>query len=761
MPIRRRDLIAGTAGLALWGGTRSDAFAEDAGDPGVSDVFINGGITRWDAALPVGNGLMGGMIWGADREVRISLDRSDLWDLRTPPGFSDPAFTAANLLKIKAAGDERAAADTFVKPFADVLYPTKIPAGRLVIGLREGQTTQAFHLGLEAAEAHVNLGGGNRLSAFLAAGPGPGVLFLRIAGPLPDLSFSRPKALAEIGGYPDALFGGEDRALWMTQAGPEGSGVAYALVADSRRVDEETHVAVVVVRASDPDAHGDPVAYGRRRAAEALTTGIEAARRVHVAAWSAFWNSARVRVPDARLQAVRDRARYFYGACSRPGAPPIALQGVWTDDSGGPPPRRGEYRNDLSVPLSYLAYAPEGLAMVGDACFFYFHGLTPAFQTGARAFFGSDAGIVIPTDMALDGKPLPGLPAAASSMTAGAWMGVLALRHVRYGFGGPRFLPDQAYPFAAAVARGLLSILKPDAAGKLALPLSSSPEYGGETLQSLLPPTSNWDLALLHALFAALAETAAPAGHPDDANRWRETLGKLPPLNTEAQTGALLIAPGVPYTQSVRHLGHAVAIYPLGLISAEGSAADRRTVTATLASMKKAGTDFWAGYTYAWYAAMNARAGQSETAFIALDNFARGFLSRNGMHIGGDQSGRSLSRLTNRTLSLEGNFLALEAIHEMLLQSWGGVVRVFPAVTQNWLDVSFNDLRAEGGFRVTAVRKGGRTVQVRVTAGEPAKLRLRNPFGASSPRWNHAGVHRDGGDYSVTLARGETVEGSV
>ena len=36
----------------------------------------------WDEAMPLGNGLLGALVWGDGRPLRISLDRTDLWDLR-------------------------------------------------------------------------------------------------------------------------------------------------------------------------------------------------------------------------------------------------------------------------------------------------------------------------------------------------------------------------------------------------------------------------------------------------------------------------------------------------------------------------------------------------------------------------------------------------------------------------------------------------------------------------------------------------------
>jgi hypothetical protein len=57
----------------------------------------------------------------------------------------------------------------------------------------------------------------------------------------------------------------------------------------------------------------------------------------------------------------------------------------------------------------------------------------------------------------------------------------------------------------------------------------------------------------------------------------------------------------------------------------------------------------------------------------------------------------------------------------MLLQSWGGALRIFPAVPKAWPDLAFRTLRGEGGFLVSAVRRDSRLQWLEVTslAGEP------------------------------------------
>lgn len=49
------------------------------------------------------------------------------------------------------------------------------------------------------------------------------------------------------------------------------------------------------------------------------------------------------------------------------------------------------------------------------------------------------------------------------------------------------------------------------------------------------------------------------------------------------------------------------------------------------------------------------------------------------------------------------------AIQEMLLQSWGGRLRVFPAVPTEWPAVQFHQLRGEGAYLISARREQGST----------------------------------------------------
>lgn len=53
-------------------------------------------------------------------------------------------------------------------------------------------------------------------------------------------------------------------------------------------------------------------------------------------------------------------------------------------------------------------------------------------------------------------------------------------------------------------------------------------------------------------------------------------------------------------------------------------------------------------------------------------------------------------------------------LQDMLIQSWGEKIRIFPGVSKEWEEAVFHNLRAEGGFEISAKRENGKTVWVRI-----------------------------------------------
>ncbi|HEX6739221.1 MAG TPA: Tat pathway signal sequence domain protein, partial [Vicinamibacteria bacterium] len=122
------------------------------------------------------------------------------------------------------------------------------------------------------------------------------------------------------------------------------------------------------------------------------------------------------------------------------------------------------------------------------------------------------------------------------------------------------------------------------------------------------------------------------------------------------------------------------------------------------------------GYSFVGASAISSLLGKGDDAARYLDELIGRFVLPNTMY-------REAGPVIETPLS------AAQAVHEMLLQSEGGALRVFPALPASWREVAFADLRAQGAFLVSAVRREGRTACVRLTslAGEPATLQVSDP----------------------------------
>ena len=171
-----------------------------------------------------------------------------------------------------------------------------------------------------------------------------------------------------------------------------------------------------------------------------------------------------------------------------------------------------------------------------------------------------------------------------------------------------------------------------------------------------------------------------------------------------------------------------MAIHPLGLLDPLGDDRARRTANASLAELERIGTRSWNGYSFAWVASLWARVGDGRRAERALEIFDEAFVSKSSLHVNGDHRGLGYAEFRGRPMTLEGNLAAAEGVNQMLLQSQNGVIRLFPAVPESWGEVSFDTLRAEGAFLVTAERSSGRVSRLCIESEAEGTCRLVSPW---------------------------------
>jgi len=721
------------------------------------ELTLTAPITTWDEAIPLGNGMLGGLLWGQDNTINLSLDRGDLWEENISPEITKGNWNYADMQKLIKEQNW----DEYRRKYEGVCgsNSTKVPGGRLVLTLDPGKKADSFILDMKVATGAVVFTDGGKLECFFHADKR--VAMIKIDDTRVTSRFIRPDGLDKLH-YKPAEFGQQEDMQWMVQEA--GQGLVYTVLTASKQVGKQTLIAVAITTNREDPGQTDPLALAKQRASNVLNIGFDKAFKEHKTWWENFWLISEVNIPDVRIQHHYNLVKYFYGAASRPDAPSIPLQGVWTQDSGDLPPWCGDYHHDLNTEMTYIAYHTAGLTDSGLSYINHLWNLKPEFQKYARYFFGID-GLAVPGVMSLNGKPMSGWQQYGLSPIYSIWISQSFYRHWKCTM-DQDFLRERAYPWMNQIVSTIVKLMHEEN-GKLYLPLSTSAEIFDNTPRAYLKPNSNQDLSMLHWAFAVMAEMSASLGKADEMQKWNTLRGKLDDLHIDPNN-VLMYSENEPFNVSHRHHSMAMAIHPFGTLNIDGSDRDRQIIAATLKKVDAIGTWMWTGYSFPWFGSLLARAGQSDLAYQYLTYYERAFCLRNGFHVNGDQIGTGLSFFDYRPFTMEGNFLAMETVHDMILQSWPvniakdptPVIRLFPAMPWKWHDAGFKNLNAEGGFIVSAQRANNATTCFEIKATRDGMLRLRDNFGGVIPNFNHK-VTKDGRDFVITLKKGQILSGKL
>jgi alpha-L-fucosidase 2 len=158
---------------------------------------------------------------------------------------------------------------------------------------------------------------------------------------------------------------------------------------------------------------------------------------------------------------------------------------------------------------------------------------------------------------------------------------------------------------------------------------------------------------------------------------------------------------------SHRHHSHLMPLFPLGDISVEGTDDDRRCIEASVRRLERLGIGEWTGWSFPWASLIASRIGRAEMAAYMLNLYIDSFVFPNGFHVNGDWRKNGVCLFHYEPFTMEAECAATAAVTEMLMQSWGRTIRLFPATPSSWEDASFEGLLAEGCVTVSASRRAG------------------------------------------------------
>jgi len=689
---------------------------------------------QWDEAIPLGNGMLGALVWQKDGKLRISLDRADLWDLRPVKEFDRPEFSYQWVHKQVLKKEYAPVQTLFDLPYDRDPAPTKIPAGALEFDISQLGHLTSVQLNIERAVCRIKWQNGTQFEIFLHATDPVG--WFRWIGNnkpikaeiVPPPYESQEPATNDIRnsltgndlrrlGYPAPDIRMVSDGMVYHQKGWADFGYDVAVKTDSWN--EGAWSVVAYPSWNNLDSKAETIVN------EAFDQGWINAYNSHVRYWHSYWSQSSISVPDSVLERQWYLEQYKFGATSRRGAPPISLQAVWTADNGRIPPWKGDFHHDLNTQLSYWPcyssnHLEEGLAFLD-----WLWKIKPQAEVYTKDYYDSD-GLNVPGVTTLNGSPMGGWIQYSLGPTVSAWLAHHFYLHWRYSM-DEQFLAKRAYPWISQVACFIqdISIFSDDGLRKL--PISSSPEINNNNIDAWFHETTNFDLALIRWIFAAAAELAGELDMDTEKVEWLKTLSEWPEFAIDPEEG-LKFAPDYPYHKSHRHFSHLMAWHPLGLIDWNNGSTDQNIIENTIKNLERHGSDWWTGYSFSWLGNLYARARDGEKAAEALRTFAECFCLPNSFHVNGDQSGTGKSKFTYRPFTLEGNFAFASGIQEMLLQSHNGPIRIFPAVPEPWQNVSFQNLRTEGAFIVSAKMRDENIQTVDVFSEKGGLFRLINPF---------------------------------
>ncbi|TWU54322.1 hypothetical protein Poly51_30390 [Rubripirellula tenax] len=269
------------------------------------------------------------------------------------------------------------------------------------------------------------------------------------------------------------------------------------------------------------------------------------------------------------------------------------------------------------------------------------------------------------------------------------------------------------------------------------LPKTYSPEYR-------LASDCTYDLDLLHWGIGRLLELADEKGLNESDKPlvavWRDLRDNL--VTVQSNDTGRAVGGDVWLTGGHRHWSHLMAIYPLRTLTPDLQQ-DRDLIERSLKHWRSFGRGI-AGYSHTAGSCMASLLGDGDQALEYL-NQLRPYLKPNTFY--------SEIGLPVMETPLHG----ATAMQEMVLQSHGGRLAVFPAVPTAWPDVRFANFRGEGGFLVSGELHGGQCQCVSIVSTRGGDVTVALPM--NKFRWfavsNPTASHQHEGQLELSTQRGD------
>ncbi|HNS48823.1 MAG TPA: DUF5703 domain-containing protein [bacterium] len=495
----------------------------------------------------------------------------------------------------------------------------------------------------------------------------------------------------------------------------------------------QTEITALYVEA-EPEADASARA---EQAAESFTKrGISGFRREHCQWWSDFWSKSVLNLHSADgladyLENLWYIHLYCLGSGMRGELPMNFENGLWHSqrDIRGWGPGYWHWNEQVAV---WPLFAANHLEL-HESYRNLFRRLLPGYQAWTQSYFGTqDPEAVNFLEVVRSSAPGPyrgpkeasdhptlHVPKNRGNLILSSSLETAMQFWWAYLYTGDEaYLRNQAYPMMKATALFFLEYLYRDGTGRYVM----DPSDAHETFERVRNPVN--DLAGIRYVFPAVIETAELLGVDTGLQaRCREVLDNLAPYPIDPGTGALLpyeLRPGQKLMTEMGHTGHCPSQHVYGVfpLMTLGSTDHGLAVRSFHEHLKKHTNQ------YGWVvdSLCAARLGLAEELKNLLTDHVRRF-----QHYRCGLMSYLPVFLKTPFYYFDGSGPVATALNEMLLQGWNGVIRVCPALPEDW-EAKFT-LLTPGGFLISGQAAGGQVKYLSILSQRGETAAVANPFG--------------------------------